>query len=300
MTEEYLVYIESVRSLSPKTISAYRDDLAMFGKFCAEKEVDILEVTPELVLQYVARLSRSGYSAGSINRMLSAIKGFYRYCLRFGKIEINPASDVESVPKSRKLPKFLFEHEVEDLAEEHDTSTFTGARNAALVETLFSTGCRVTELVEMRLGDVDLKKRTVKVTGKGSKERLVFLSAEAAELLGNYLIHRNALRGLSNDFVFVNARGGHITRRGVAFILDRLCEKKLMNKHIHPHMLRHSFATKLVAGGADIRSVQAMLGHESISTTQIYTHVDLERLKLVYSESHPHSGRKKRTMEDHT
>ena len=298
MIEEYLTYIEAVKNLSSKTISSYKEDLKLFTMFCSQEKIELLHVQPETILHFIAWLTGKKYSCASINRMISAIKGFYRYCLRFGKISTNPASDIESLSQPRRLPKFLFEHEIEALQKLPDSKTFIGSRNLALLAVLFSTGCRVSEIAGMKITDINFQKHSIQVTGKGSKERLVFLSPRAEEALQNYLLFRNAIPNVSSQYVFVNNRGKALTQRGIAYILDMLQQNSKINKHVTPHMLRHSFATKLVSNGADIRSVQAMLGHENISTTQIYTHVDLERLRNVYKDAHPHSLRKNKTMEE--
>lgn len=298
MIEEYLTYIEAVKNLSPKTISSYREDLKLFNMFCKEDKTELLQAQPETILHFIAWLTGEKYSCASINRMLSAIKGFYRFCLRFGKITSNPASDIESLSQNKRLPRFLFENEIESMQNITDCKTFIGARNLALLTLLFSTGCRVSEIAVMKISDINFQKHSIQVTGKGSKERLVFLSPKAEDALQKYLVFRNAIPKIHSHFVFVNNRGEALTRRGIAYILDILQQKSAVKKHVTPHMLRHSFATKLVSNGADIRSVQAMLGHENISTTQIYTHVDLERLRNVYKDAHPHSLRKRKTMEE--
>ncbi len=301
MIEEYITYIAAVKNLSSRTIDSYREDLKLFASFCEAEHIHILDVQPETILHYIAWLSEKKYSRASVNRMLSSIKGFFRYCLRFGKIAVNPANDIESVPGKRKLPNFLFESEIEALQEIiGNTASFTGARNQALLAVLFSTGCRVSEIANIKLEDINFDKHSIRVTGKGSKERQVFLSSHAENALKNYLAYRQALQGINTSYVFVNRLGKPLTRRGIAYILDVLQQKSNIKKHVTPHMLRHSFATKLVSNGADIRSVQAMLGHENLSTTQIYTHVDLERLRNVYREAHPHSVRKNENLEEHT
>lgn len=301
MIEEYITYIAAVKNLSFRTVSSYREDLRLFASFCDANHISILEVQQETILHYIAWLTEKHYSRASINRMLSSVKGFYRYCLRFGKIAVNPANDIESVSCKRKLPNFLFESEIEALqAIIGNTASFTGARNYALLAVLFSTGCRVSEIANIKLEDINFEKHTIRVTGKGSKERQVFLSSQAENALKNYLVYRQAISGMSTSYIFVNRLGKPLTRRGIAYILEILQQKSNIKKHVTPHMLRHSFATKLVSNGADIRSVQAMLGHENLSTTQIYTHVDLERLRSVYREAHPHSVRKNKILEEHT
>ncbi len=292
-TEEYLAYIDAVRSLSPRTISAYRDDLALFESSCIGGGTDLLGASSSDVRAFVAILVRDGYANASINRALSAIKGLYRYLVRFGLCPANPARDVETLAFSRKLPDFLFEEEMQDFLALPDGIDFTGQRDKALFETMYSTGCRVSEIAGLVLDAVDLERAHARVIGKGSKQRVVFLSAAAVCAIRAYLPLRGArLQAEKADrHLFLNARGQGISPRGIAYLVERYAVNAGIHKSLSPHGFRHSFATHLVGRGADIRAVQAMLGHESISTTQIYTHVNIERLRAVYENAHPHAGK---------
>lgn len=298
-TDSYLAYLDAIRSLSPRTVQAYRDDLRMFSDSLSLSGTEPEAATASDVRDFVATLVRSGYATSSVNRALSAVKGYYRYMVRFGLAQANPAKDVESLPMPRTLPEFLFEDEMATFLDSTGDEGFAGARDRAMFETLYSTGCRVSELTGLAMADVSLDTGRARVTGKGSRERVVFLSEAAVAAVRNWLPYRDAVlsrhldRGLEAiPWLFINQRGGRLTSRGVAWLLERRSEhdiSALAVRRISPHGFRHSFATHLVNGGADVRIVQAMLGHKNISTTQVYTHVDLARLRAVYDGAHPHA-----------
>lgn len=295
--EAYLAYLEAIRSLSPRTVAAYADDLRLFEEACGRSGRGIEDAEPSDVRAFVAALVRDGYATSSVNRALSAIKGLYRYLLRFGQTASNPAKDVESLPLARGLPKFLFEDEMADFIERQPDDGFAGARDKAILEALYSTGCRVSELAGLRLADMDLSAGRARVKGKGSKERVVFLSDAAAEAIRAWLPFRRARLGSDapDMSLFLNAKSGPLSPRGIALIIERRALASGLGKRLSPHGFRHSFATHLVGRGADIRVVQALLGHENISTTQIYTHVDMARLRAVYDGAHPHAAASKRS-----
>jgi integrase/recombinase XerC len=291
-TESYLAYLEAIRSLSPRTIDAYRDDLRLYEAACLLSGCTVEAAQSADVGAFIAGLVKSGYATSSINRALSAVKGYYRYMVRFGKAPLNPAKDVESLTTARKLPAFMFEGEMAEFIENTPDAGFLGSRDKAILETLYSTGCRVSELSGLPLSHVDLEAGHAKVTGKGSKERTVFLSGPAVDAIRAWLPYRLARLDSANPAatLFLNAKGKPLGSRGIAFIIERRFVKSGLRKRLSPHGFRHSFATHLVGRGADIRVVQALLGHENISTTQIYTHVDMARLRAVYDGAHPHAG----------
>jgi len=312
MTEHagaFLAYLAAVRSLSARTVEAYGEDLSRWEAFLAARGVAPEAAAEEDVREFAASLVRAGLADASINRALSTLRGFGRYLVRFGLAEKNPAADIEGFSAKRSLPSFLFEAEAKALVEEPGNpapregvrvaagagpkpalSAFIAARDAALLETLYSTGARVSELALMRLRELRLDPGTVRVMGKGAKERVVFLNDASKRAIRAYLPYRAARAGAAADhgFLFVNARGRPITTRGIALVVAARARAAGIRKRVSPHTLRHSFATSLVAGGADLRTVQELLGHANISTTQIYTHVDLERLRSVYARAHPH------------
>jgi len=302
--DAYLAYIEAIRSLSPRTVAAYRDDLRLYADFLADSGRRAEEAEAADVGAFVASLVRRGRSTASVNRALSALKGFYRYLVRFGLAPANPAKDVEALPSARSLPAFLFEEEMADLIESAPDDGFAGARDRALLESLYSTGCRVSELAGLRLADIELDAGRARVTGKGAKERVVFLSGPAVDALRAWLPYRAARLARKEggarpvEALFINAAGGALTVRGIAYIVERRVARSGQRKRLSPHGFRHSFATHLVSGGADLRTVQALLGHENLSTTQVYTHVDMARLRSVYDGAHPHAARRPDAQRD--
>ncbi len=294
--EGYLAYLGAIRSLSPRTITAYADDLRLYEASCAKAGVTPETATPATGREFVADLVRAGYATSSVNRALSAVKGLYRYLVRFGQATLNPVKDVESLPMARTLPDFMFENEMAEFIEGASDDGFAGARDRAIFETLYSTGCRVSEISGLRMADVDLAAGHARVTGKGAKDRTVFLSGPAVEAIRAWLPYRKAriMAESAETHLFLNAKSGPLSSRGIAYIVDRRALKTGQRKHVSPHGFRHSFATHLVGRGADIRVVQALLGHENISTTQIYTHVDMARLRSVYDGAHPHAASPRR------
>jgi site-specific recombinase XerD len=234
--------------------------------------------------------------------MVSGVRGWYRFLERRGQVALNPFAEIHSLRTEKRLPSFLFEEEMARLVEMPsrepcaDGEEFWKLRDRAVLETLYSTGCRISELVSLDLHDVDLKNRTARVLGKGQKERNLFLGAAALEALRVYMglrgFHARPAAGPAGDAgraLFINQRGHRITDRGVRFILGEYLSRANLGKRVTPHTFRHSFATHLLDRGADIRAVQELLGHASLSTTQVYTHVGMERLKKVYRKAHPHA-----------
>ena len=292
--EAYLAYIEAIRSLSPQTVLSYRKDLALFEASCERSGIAIEDADATEIRGFVAAMVKGKYAAASVNRALSAVKGLYRYLARYGdhKGKANPAGEIEGLPNPRGLPNFMFEAEMDEFIGLASGDGFTGSRDRALFETLYSTGCRVSELAGLLTAQVDLDERRAKVRGKGAKERIVYLSEPAAEAIQNWLPYRSARIKAERPqgHLFINARGGALTTRGIAYIIEGYVRKSGTGRGLSPHGFRHSFATHLLAGGADIRIVQELLGHENISTTQIYTHVDVDRLRAVYRSAHPHAA----------
>jgi len=292
--ESYLTYLRDVRGLSDHTVRAYRRDVTGYLAFLEERDSSAECADLSDARAYVAHLSKMGMKSSSVNRAISAVRGFYRFASRQGLFVANPFGAVRSGKGGRKLPDVLFEREVEDLlaAVAVGDDTFTGVRDRALLEMLYSTGCRVSEIVGMNVTDLDVKRRTVMVRGKGRKDRLVFIGKQAAVALAEYLPHRaeryDRTDPRAETALFLNTRGRRLTRQGVSHMIEKRLYEAGVQKHVTPHTFRHSFATHLLDNGADIRSVQEMLGHASLSTTQLYTHVGIERLKRVYRDAHPH------------
>jgi integrase/recombinase XerC len=298
--EAYLAYQDAVRGLAERTLRSYREDLGEYEVFLASSEVDIDRAGARDIRAFAASLVAAGKAAASVNRALSAIRGYYRYRVKFGGIPIDPARDVEGLPSKRGLPRFLFEDEASAFISMADGTDFTSLRDRALLEFLYSSGCRVGEAAGLELDKLDLAGGIAFVTGKGSKERAVFLAPPARHAMAAYLPARAALLtrlGVATrkeeGHVFVNAKGGRLSERGMEWIVQGYAERSGFPRRVTPHAFRHSFATHLVAAGADIRAVQELLGHASVSTTQVYAHVDMARLRKVYEQAHPHGGREK-------
>jgi integrase/recombinase XerC len=292
---EYLGYLSSVRGVSARTFSAYEGDLLRFVSYCGNREVAPEMATPYEVQGFIGDLSAEGMASVSVNRALSSIRGFYRWLIRFGRRKDNPAGNLRNLKTPRVLPVFLWEGEMADFADLPDTAGILWPlRDKALILAMYSAGLRISELVTLTLRALDENLGGGRVIGKGDKERYVFFSEEARESLAAYLPARQSrIKGeRPTDRLFINRRGGPISIAGVRWIIAKYAERSGLHKNVHPHALRHSFATHLVNAGCDVRIVQELLGHASLSTTQRYTHVDMERLKGIYAAAHPHGGRR--------
>jgi integrase/recombinase XerC len=289
-TEDYLGYLSGVRNLADRTIIAYREDLALLDAFLAERGIAEADIALQDLRAFVASLAEKGHAAPSVNRTLAAVSGYFRFQVRYGIRETDPSPAVKRLKEHDSLPAVMFEREVERLIESTGTD-FWGVRDRAIFELLYSTGCRVSEVAEMTVDALSLRNGTAKVRGKGDKERMVFLNAHTKEALAAYFAERNRHipEGKPVRRVFINARGTALTQRGIAYILYRTCVKSGLGKSVSPHAFRHSFATHVLDHGADIRVVQELLGHASLSTTQRYTHVSAARLRDVYNQAFPHA-----------
>ena len=287
---EYLSYLESVRGLSSRTLRVYRDDLERFETFLDGMDLDTVKAHE--IRAFAGSLVMEGKASSSVNRALSTIRGYFRYRMRFSGALSNPGREVENLASARPLPKFLFDEEMGTLIDSIGEAGFVDARDKALFEVLYSTGCRASEIAGMSLDGMDASRGLVRVIGKGSKERVVFLGRKASASLGAYMAMRSMrlsrLKLTDHGKIFVNTKGNPLGVRGMEQIVEKRRIAAQMKKSISPHAFRHSFATQLVASGADIRVVQEMLGHSSVSTTQVYAHVDMERLRKVYELAHPH------------
>ena len=306
MTEDEAIqnfknYLESVRNYSENTINSYEDDINDFKNFIHENRLarDILSVRNEQTANnFKTVLVQKNLKKASINRKLSSLHSFYRYLVKEGIVRVNYFDNVKTVKKEKRNPKPLKENEIMDMFNSLDKKTVLGFRNYLLLEILYGCGIRVSELCNMEIKDIDFSNDTIRIHGKGSKDRIVPMVGTIKEDLSRYLEHERLQliyksKDLENRIVFLNKNGGSLTPRGVRVILDSIIEKMGETYHITPHMLRHSFATSLLDGGADLRSVQELLGHESLSTTQIYTHVSVEKMKSEYMLSHPRASKKK-------
>jgi len=276
--------------LAPRTIEAYRRDLTQVRDFLQRP---LRSATTEDVERFLAQLRADGAAATTIARRVAALRGFFRHQVLIGARGDNPAAEVDLPRRARKLPRTLSPGEVERLIAAADGTTPRARRDRALVELLYGAGLRVSEAVGLDRAGVDLEQRLVRVVGKGDKERIVPLGRHAADALRRYLAHgRPHLDRRHRRELFLNAQGGALTRAGAFLILRKLAEKAgLEPGRVHPHLLRHSFATHLLEGGADLRSVQEILGHADPATTELYTHVSDRRRRELYFQAHPHARR---------
>jgi integrase/recombinase XerC len=300
--EEYLAYLDAVRGLSPHTLCSYREDFEAFERFMISRgPFDPDRTSASDLRAFAAALVTDGKAGSSVNRALSALRGYFRYRVRFGALALDPSRDVEGLPYKRPLPRFLFQEEAAEFMSLPEGDSFGPSRDRAILEFLYSTGCRVAEASNVTLDSLDLEGGSARVMGKGSKERVVFLAEPAKAALGAYMpLRAERLRRIGVEteesdrakrYLFVNARGGRLTERGIEWIVQGYADRSGTMRRVSPHAFRHSFATHLVERGADIRAVQELLGHASVSTTQVYAHVDMERLRKVYEQAHPHGSR---------
>ena len=275
------------RGLSENTLSAYRSDLCSYAGWLASASRDLLQSRPEDILAYLATLT--GKSSRTSARRLSSLRRFFQYLAREGRISHDPCARVAAPRIGRPLPKSLTEEEVESLLDAPDTATAVGLRDRAMLEVLYATGLRVSELVGLQLGQVNLRQGVLRVVGKGNKERLAPLGEEASDWVEKFIRQGRAelLPGHPVDTLFPSRRGRTMTRQTFWHAIKRHARRAGLGKTLSPHVVRHAFATHLLNHGADLRVVQMLLGHSDISTTQIYTHVARERLKNLHAEHHP-------------
>jgi integrase/recombinase XerD len=285
--EGFLNYLRVEKGLSANTIIAYQNDLEKLSTFAADRGKDLLTLERDDLLAFIQHLHKSGLEARSIARALVTVRSLYKFLLLDRYLKRDPSANIETPKSWQSLPKFLMPEEVERLLDSPDPSTDLGLRDKAMLEILYATGVRVSELVSLKVEDVNLDLGFLITLGKGSKERTVPLGQSAVAWTRKYLGVRPRLMGdKASPLLFVNARARPVTRQAFWKTIVAYGEKARIG-HITPHLLRHSFATHLLENGADLRSVQMMLGHSDISTTQIYTHITNERLREIYKKFHP-------------
>jgi integrase/recombinase XerC len=282
--DKFINYLKVEKNASSHTINNYKIDLDSFSSFLSDK--DAAEINLLDIRSFLAKMRERSYAKRTAARKLATLRSFFRFLYREGHIKSNPITAISSPKLDKKLPKFLDVTQVTKVILKPDTGTEPGLRDRAILETLYSTGIRVSELVGLDTSDVDFISGVIKVFGKGSKERVVPIGDEALSAIRKYSEGKDK-KLKSKEAVFLNSRGGRLTDRSVRRILDKYIKACAIEEKISPHSLRHSFATHLLDAGADLRSVQELLGHMNLSTTQIYTHVTMDRLKSVYDKAHP-------------
>ena len=291
---DFVAKLEHEKGFSEHTLRAYHKDLLQFDNFLkAEKRSSLESVNHLLLRRFLAVLRSKNYSKTTIARKLASIRSFFKFLIREGELVANPFEMLRTPKQDKKLPHFLSITEVDVLLKTPDSSTVMGLRDMAIMETLYSTGIRVSELVGLDEGSIDFIAGMIKVQGKGKKERLVPIGSPATKAINKYIDSKSMSKKKEEKSVsrseplFLNKYGGRLTARSVARSLDKYLKVSGINLLTSPHTFRHSFATHLLDKGADLRSVQEMLGHSSLSTTQVYTHITTERLKNVYDKAHP-------------
>lgn len=295
IVKSYTRYLKLERNYSPNTLAAYQNDLSWLLSFCEQQEMNPLDMQLEDLQHFAVQLHEHQIGPTSQARILSGIRSFYKYLLLSGEIEQDPTELLESPHLGERLPEVLSTDEIDQIQKSIDLSKPEGQRNKTIIEVLFSCGLRVSELVNLKLSNLYLEEGFVRVMGKGSKERLVPISSKAIRELQYWFADRNLMKIQQGeeDYVFLNRRGKHLTRTMILIMLKRQAVAAGITKTISPHTLRHSFATELLKGGADLRAIQAMLGHESIGTTELYMHIDTTTLREEILQHHPRNMKEK-------
>jgi len=298
--DRFADYLKYQRNASAHTLRNYLSDLEQFYDYLcprdssgSRREIDIQQIDHITIREYMAKLYRDSRKKSSIARKLATLRTFFKFLCREQLLESNPARLVSSPRQEKRLPKVISVDDVVHFIETPDTETVLGKRDRAIIELLYATGCRVSELAGMNLADIDLKNQTIRVRGKGRKERFVPFGSKAKEALNDYLLERNKLlleapeNKRDPSVVFLNYQGTRITTRSIGRLIEKYVKECALAQNISPHSLRHSVATHLLSAGADLRAIQELLGHARLSTTQIYTHVSIEQLMQVYDKAHP-------------
>jgi integrase/recombinase XerC len=286
--QKFINHLKTERNYSKHTLSNYERDLNFLVSFLGKKKADRAAAR-----EYLLQLEKKRYSRRSIARKLSSARSFFRFLAREKLIDQNPFENLLTPKLPKKLPNFLYPEEIKALFESPDLKTPKGLRDKAIFEVIYGTGLRVMEIIRMNSNDIDFDEGEIKVLGKGAKERIVLFGSHARRAMQDYLKEGRPflVSGKKNPAFFINRRGGRLTPRSVERIIVHYTKKAGITKKVTPHTLRHSFATHLLSGGADLRMVQELLGHVSLSTTQVYTHITKERLKEVYDSAHPRATR---------
>ena len=287
---KFLKYLEIEKNYSLYTVKNYEEDLNDYKLFLNKESINIKQTDYKFIRNYLTSMFNKKYSKKTIARHISTLRTFYKYLIRENIVKNNPMTLISNPKMDKKLPNFLYYEELEILLNIPDKSTVLGLRDAFILELLYSTGIRVSELIDIKLDDINQVDKKILILGKGNKERYVLYGNYLKELLKLYLDSRKIIVKNNNNLI-INKFGNPITDRGIRLIIENIIKKGELDYHVSPHTLRHTFATHLLENGADLKTVQELLGHESLSTTQIYTHVTNERLRKVYLDCHPRARR---------
>lgn len=290
---DFLNKLEFERNYSLDTVTSYKNSLLDFEKFAIENKMNIINIDYQFIRLYLNHMYNLNYANKTMAQHISTLRSFYKYLRSLNIIESNPMTLVSNPKIEKKLPNFLYYKELEQLLDTPDTKTTLGLRDALILEMLYSTGVRVSELVNIKLSSINHSTLEITIVGKGNKTRIVMYGKRCANLLNEYLKRsRPELEKETNEYLILGNRGNKINVREVRMIVTSVATKSGLKQHISPHTLRHTFATHMLDGGANLRSVQQLLGHESLSTTTIYTHVTNEHLRQVYLSAHPRAHKK--------
>ena len=289
LIDDFITYIESEKHYSINTVISYKSDLELFYFFLKEEKIDNIKIIDyQIIRKFLNYLYDKKYTNKAIARHISSLRSFYKYLKKEKIVSDNPMVLISNPKIEKKLPKIVYSNELESILSAPDTTTTLGLRDALILELLYSTGVRVSELVNICIKDINMNKKEIRIFGKGSKERVVLFGNRCMDLINEYIDKaRSELNTNNLDYLLLSKTGKPVNQREVRYIIDEVVKKTGLKMHISPHVLRHTFATDLLNNGADLRSVQELLGHESLSTTTIYTHVSNEYLRNVYRNAHP-------------
>lgn len=289
LIKEYLDYLEYQKKYSLYTVDNYDKDITDFKEYLIIKKINFENVDYRLARDYLVNLHEKNYKSKTICRHISSLRNFYRFLVSKNYVKDNPFSLISNPKVEKRLPNFLYYNDLEKLEETPDLNNNMGIRDELIIELLYATGCRVSELSSIKINDIDFENKSIRIFGKGKKERIVFYGEKASKLIDNYLNIRN----FNNEYLILNSKGKKITDRGIRLILEKNVQKSGVKTHVTPHTMRHTFATHMLNEGAPLIAVQELLGHEDLKATEIYTHVSNERLRRVYLETHPRAKEKK-------
>ena len=295
LIQKFIEYLEYEKGYSKKTIISYEKDLELFNTYLKENKItNINNIDYNTIRKYLSNLHEKKYEASSISRKISTLRSFFKYNLKEKNIKNNPMTLISNPKKEKKLPKYLNYEEIEKLINSIDTSKSEGIRDKLIIELLYSTGIRVSELVNIKIKDIKIKENQISILGKGNKERIVLFGEKAKEMIKIYLNeYKDFFQGnILNNYLLINKKGKQLTTNKIELIVKDTLRKSALKLNISPHTLRHTFATHMLDSGADLKSVQELLGHENLKTTAIYTHISNERLKHVFVNSHPRALKK--------
>ena len=293
--QKFIEYLEYEKGYSKKTIISYEKDLELFDAYLKENKItNISSIDYNIIRKYLSYLHDKQYEATSISRKISTLRTFFKYNLKEKNIKSNPMTLISNPKKEKKLPKYLNYEEMEKLLNAIDTSELEGIRDKLIIELLYSTGIRVSELVNIKIQDIKIKENQINILGKGNKERIVLFGEKAKESIKIYLnAYKEYFEGnILNNYLLINKKGKQLSTNKIELIVKDVLRKSALKLNISPHTLRHTFATHMLDSGADLKSVQELLGHENLKTTAIYTHISNERLKNVFIHSHPRALKK--------